>query len=116
MIVLLCANSITRQWVEAVASRYERDMLNELHACKCGGLSLADCRGVEVECCTVNEQAVEKTPRGTILRAVRDPQRQTRSRYRVAGAMPRSFYEWKSPSNALAYAWRRLLALIGWRR
>jgi hypothetical protein len=123
MCLLLCANSITRQWVEAVAGRYERDMLQEMHACKCDGLSSADGRVVEIECCTLDEHAVEKIPRGPKLRdewpssqAVRDSQRGARSRLSTAGASRPSLYEWKSPSNALAYAWSRLLALIGWRR
>jgi hypothetical protein len=123
MCVLLCANSTTRQWAEAIAMVCERDMLQEIHACKCGDVNSANCRAVDVGCGTLDEQAVEKIPRGPMLRddwpratSLMMRRRRTHSAVTSNAVDPCLLHERKSPFDALADAWSRLLVLIGWSR
>jgi hypothetical protein len=110
---------MTRQWVDAVASGYEREVLQEMNACLCDGPNSPDGQVGDAACCTLDEQAVEKIPRGLRFRENRPTTRERKSPVLRSGSIglgSGSLYEWKGPSEALAYAWSCLLVLIGWRR
>jgi hypothetical protein len=104
MCVLLCANPAVHLWFDAISIRSQRVALQTAGIC-----SVKQDYAEEPD--TLSESVMKQIPRGPMLRQPYWPRHDNWLR-----SVDPSLETWKHPLDALAYAWCRLLVLVGLRR